>query len=500
MKKTKILIVEDEIILAKDIQYCLEMHGYSVAGFVSSGEKAIQKTSEESPDLVLMDIRLKGDMDGIEAARQIKSRFNIPVVYLTAHADNATLKRAKITEPYGYILKPFEDRDLHIGIEIALYKHQMEEKLIQSEKLKSLGTITAGISHEFNNILSVISGTIQLLQIKNKYSEELMDSFSNIMTSVRYGASITNRMLEFAKVDDTEAVSTSIDLVALLNDAIEFTKPRWETQAQARGIKYDIGKENIKDLPELMCIPSEIRSVFINIINNALDAMPDGGGISFSTWSKNDKVFIRISDTGKGITNEVQKSMFDPFFTTRRPEGTGLGLSIAYSIIKRHGGEIDIESKVGCGSTFTLLLPTSIKTVRSTATQESTLEAVGKVLHILVVDDEKQTCDILAEFLSRSGYKVKTAYSGTDAIELIKSESFDLVLCDHVMPDVTGCAVAWFIDGLEKRPRIGIITGWGEINKCISGEGVEVDFVVRKPFEFSELAKHITKLSGPDSN
>ncbi len=121
------------------------------------------------------------------------------------------------------------------------------------------------------------------------------------------------------------------------------------------------------------------------------------------------------------------------------------------------------------------------------------------MLHILVVDDEKQTCDILAEFLSRSGYKVKTAYSGTDAIELIKSESFDLVLCDHVMPDVTGCAVARFIDELEKRPRIGIITGWGEINKCISGEGVEVDFVVKKPFEVSELAKHINKLFGADS-
>ncbi|MCP5007150.1 MAG: response regulator [Planctomycetes bacterium] len=128
MSKTNILIVENEIILAKYTQVCLKKLGYTVSGTASSGKEAIQKASETRPNLVLMDIRLDGKMDGIEAARQIKENFSIPVVYLTAHADDATLKRAKITEPYGYILKPFEDRDLHIGIEIALYKHSADKK------------------------------------------------------------------------------------------------------------------------------------------------------------------------------------------------------------------------------------------------------------------------------------------------------------------------------------------------------------------------------------
>ncbi len=119
-----ILIVEDERIVAEDIQKSLENLGYSVSAIVPSGEKAIQKAEEDNPDLVLMDIVLKGDMDGIEAAEQIYSHFNIPVVYLTAHADEKKLQRAKATESYGYLLKPFEDEELHTTIEMALHRHK----------------------------------------------------------------------------------------------------------------------------------------------------------------------------------------------------------------------------------------------------------------------------------------------------------------------------------------------------------------------------------------
>lgn len=140
----KIQIVEDERIVAEDIQRSLKRLGYTVSSVVSSGKEAIQKTEEENPDLVLMDIVLKGPMDGIEAAEQINSRFHVPVVYLTAHADEKKLQRAKVTEPYGYILKPFDDKELHTTIEMALYKNKMEKKVKESEKwlattLRSIG-------------------------------------------------------------------------------------------------------------------------------------------------------------------------------------------------------------------------------------------------------------------------------------------------------------------------------------------------------------------------
>ena len=135
MKKKRILVVEDESIVARDIEVTLRSLGYAVPAVTSSGDEAIKKAGEAHPDLVLMDIRLKGDVDGVQAAKEIRARFNIPVVYLTAYADNDTLEQAKITEPYGYILKPFQERELHTSMEVALYKHEMEGKLVESQRL-----------------------------------------------------------------------------------------------------------------------------------------------------------------------------------------------------------------------------------------------------------------------------------------------------------------------------------------------------------------------------
>ena len=126
MSKTNILIVEDESIVAKDIQHSLKKLGYTVVGMCSTGEDAIQTAEETKPDLVLMDIMLKGEMSGIEAAGQIREKFNIPIIYLTAYADESTLSKAKVSEPYGYIIKPFKEIDLHTSIEMAIYKHEKE--------------------------------------------------------------------------------------------------------------------------------------------------------------------------------------------------------------------------------------------------------------------------------------------------------------------------------------------------------------------------------------
>lgn len=145
-----VLIVEDEGVVAMEIQDRLESLGFDVAGIAASGSRAIKLAAQHRPNLVLMDIVLRGDMDGVEAAHQIQQKFKIPVVYLTAHSDQATLQRAKITTPFGYLIKPFEERDLHVAIEMALYKHQMDQKLRDSEERLRL-LIESG-----NDIIAVI--------------------------------------------------------------------------------------------------------------------------------------------------------------------------------------------------------------------------------------------------------------------------------------------------------------------------------------------------------
>jgi len=143
-KIVKILVVEDETIIAMEIQDRLKRLGYQVSAIVTSGEDAIDKVDELKPELVLMDIMLEGDMDGVQAAEQIREKYDVPVVFVTAYSDDDTLQRAKITEPYGYILKPIEERELHTIIEIALYRHRMERKVKENERwfsttLKSIG-------------------------------------------------------------------------------------------------------------------------------------------------------------------------------------------------------------------------------------------------------------------------------------------------------------------------------------------------------------------------
>ncbi|MBI5458519.1 MAG: response regulator [Methanobacterium sp.] len=149
------MLVEDEIIVAADVKNRLENMGYSVLGIFDTGEEAIQKAGELKPSLVLMDIVLKGEMDGIDAAQNIRELYDIPIIYLTAYSDEKTLERAKVTEPFGYVLKPFEDREIQSAIEMAIYKHQMEKKLKESEeKYRKLVEKFLRVSTEILNELS----------------------------------------------------------------------------------------------------------------------------------------------------------------------------------------------------------------------------------------------------------------------------------------------------------------------------------------------------------
>ncbi len=374
-------------------------------------------------------------------------------------------------------------------------RQKMEGALLQSEKLKSIGTMTAGISHEFNNILAIISGNVQLLEMKYKDHGKLTAGLGIIWNATKDGVKISNRMLKFSKKDRDTAGFTLFDISELLVQSIDFTMPRWKNMSQIDGISYTMNKENIQRVPLIPCNSTEIREVFVNIINNALDAMPDGGSISFSAWSKHDNVFVSIADTGIGMPEEIKRNVFDPFFTTKIASGTGLGMSTSYGIISRHGGKINIESQVGKGSKFILQFPiTSKNFVRSKVSSEYKLEPKKNGMSILVVDDEVEICSMLNEFLKTGGFKVKTVNNGKMAIDITKKERFDLVLCDMAMPEVCGQDVIRALNGLGKRPKIGVITGWDNDLK-MSEDDQAVDFIIKKPFNFKELAKQLNGIT-----
>ncbi|MBC8552338.1 MAG: HAMP domain-containing histidine kinase [Candidatus Brocadiales bacterium] len=215
----------------------------------------------------------------------------------------------------------------------------------------------------------------------------MTDALHTISKAVGDGAEISRNMLKFTKTNQDTKEFVSSDIRDLIMQSVEYTMPRWKNMAQVNGINYQIDKEGMKEVPSIMCSPTEIRELFINIINNALDAMPEGGSISFSTWDRDETVFVNITDNGEGMSGDVKKSLFDQFFTAKTPVGTGLGMSIAYGVVVRHGGKIDVESEVGKGSTFALQFPSVIKTVSPTVTPEPEQEIKSRNLSILIVDD-----------------------------------------------------------------------------------------------------------------
>ena len=205
MASAKIMIVEDNTTVAEDCCDCLVSLGYNVVSLVASGEEAIAKAEVERPDAVIMDVHLRDEMDGIEAAEQIYSRFKIPVVFLSAYSDRELLDRAKRVGSFGYMIKPFQERELVAMLEMALCKvkadrerRQMEDRLRRAHKVEAVGTLASGIAHQFNNALCVVAGNIDLLEINLPDDENVVDCAKEIKTSVSRMTQLTSQLLAYA--------------------------------------------------------------------------------------------------------------------------------------------------------------------------------------------------------------------------------------------------------------------------------------------------------------
>jgi signal transduction histidine kinase len=377
MAQARIMVVEDEGILAMDIQSKLESNGYQVPALATSGEEAVEQAAEVRPDLILMDIRLAGAMDGVEAAKLVRDRLNIPVVYLTANSDDATLQRAKMTGPFGYLLKPFSAKELYTTIEIALYKsemeaelrsaneslqsemnqrqqgeeerRQLERSLIQSERMATIGTAAAGIVHNLKGPLQFIMGWGEILQARHAGLTEIDEILSAVGQM--------NQMIEdiLAKSRQNKATEP-LDLNALLGRELDFLQA---DEVFKHAIEKDI--RLAADLPPIESVYSDLSQVFGNLLRNAVDAMHGRKTkrLSVSTTFDAEYITVAVTDTGCGIPESIIAQIFDPFFTTKSSEemssgsaGMGLGLYTVKLFLEPHRGTVEIESTVEVGTTF----------------------------------------------------------------------------------------------------------------------------------------------------
>ena len=248
---------------------------------------------------------------------------------------------------------------------------------------------------------------------------------------------------------------------------------------------------NQMEIPIVDGNATELREVFINILFNAVDAMPNGGELRIRTETNGKNVFVYFSDTGEGMSEETRKRVFDPFFTTKGSKGTGLGMSVAYGIINRHNGQISIDSELGIGTTVTVQLPISEKFIHEMEYKD-TLGHEEKT-KILLIEDHKITLDVLAENLVNLGHHVQKVDRGMAGIKLFKDGNYDIVITDVGLSDISGWAVSKKIKAISPQVPIVFITGWG--NQLSSSQLKEcgVDYVLTKPFKIEEISAIIKK-------
>jgi signal transduction histidine kinase/ActR/RegA family two-component response regulator len=362
-----------------------------------------------------------------------------------------------------------------------------QDQIVQSEKLRAMGEMASGVAHDFNNVLAVVLGNVQLLlhQLERLSPEEIRGGLKIIEHSSKDGAETIRRIQEFTGVRrDREFISLSLN--EIITEVVNITQPRWKGQTRKEGIQIELTMQK-GNIPFVMGSPSELREVLTNIIFNAVDAMPEGGTLTIATQPQTeDWVEMRITDTGIGMKEEVKQRVFDPFFTTKGVKNSGLGMSVSYGIIKRHGGEILIESELGKGTTFIIHLPVGHWEEEATV-KEVPPTRVSHQARILVIDDEDSVRDILSRILKTKGHQVVVASDGEEGIHRFKSEPFDLVFTDLGMPKLSGWEVGKIIKEINPRVPIAMITGWGMEydRKKLSESGI--DLIVSKPFNFDQV-------------
>lgn len=360
----RILIVEDEYLIALDLKMTLIKLGFTVTAIVASGENAIEYAKTENPDLILMDINLETKMDGVDAATEIYSKFRIPIIFVTAYSDSKLIDRAKKAGSFGYMLKPYNQEELYAMIEMVLDKAKVEKELeISRQKLEeeivSKDKFFSIISHDLKNPLSVIMSTVDFLDVEYDYfsDKERKELIKLIKNSAKNTYDLLEGLLNWsrARLGSFQYNPQKTDLFVVLLKVLQLFKESASLKkiSLVNNFKMDLFITSDENMLEL---------ILRNLISNAIKFSPIGSNVIIDTKSNNNEIVVSISDSGIGISEEDQQKLFKigvhhTSVGTNNEPGTGLGLILCKELVEKHNGKIWVESELGKGSKFMFSLP-----------------------------------------------------------------------------------------------------------------------------------------------
>ena len=362
------------------------------------------------------------------------------------------------------------------------------EQEIHGQKMAALGELSFGVAHNVNNTLTGILGRAQLILRNSNDPAKVEAGLELIIKSAEDGAHIIRRIQDFARQRPSREFET-ISVADLLKDACEMTRPRWESRSEFAPIRFALHAD-CQAFVKGDAV--ELREVLVNMVYNAVDAMPSGGEVRVSTQETRERVVLCITDTGTGMTPEVKQRLFDPFFTTKGKAGTGMGLAVSFGIIRRHEGSIEVDSEPGRGTTFKISLP---KVIPAGSNAEQNLLTAGTTtsdekMRVLVVDDETHVREVLIEALEAEGCEVISAPSGEVALALFDQYEgkFDAVFTDIGMPEMSGWELVTEIRERSKTMPLAIVSGWADAISVQTRNAVNADWVVAKPFDINKIS------------
>ena len=386
-------------------------------------------------------------------------------------------------------------------------ENQLQEQLLQSQKMEAIGTLAGGIAHDFNNLLMGMQANVSLLRLDPGNDDAYREKLQRIEDQIQSGSSLTRQLLGYAR--RSHSIFGPLDLHQLIDDSLNVVE---RTNKNIR-----IHRQLNASPAVLNADQGQMEVVLLNLFVNAVDAMPNSGELTVSThrpleeelaehWSDVDPgpyIEIEVADTGTGMDEGTIKRIFEPFFTTKEiGRGTGLGLASVYGVVKNHHGHIRVSSRIGKGATFRLLLPAANGAMPEPVRGKTPtlIEAEGK--RVLVVDDEAPILEYIGELVQSLGFKATLADNGLDAVRIYEaqSETIDLVILDMIMPEMDGHEVFKALHAIDPDLRVIIASGseLDERSKRIVLNGPH--FFLKKPFTLDELASAFASILGAAPN
>ncbi|MCM8540640.1 MAG: response regulator [Lentisphaeraceae bacterium] len=524
----RILIVDDTPTNIRVLVPILMEHGKFQINISNNGKDALKLLEKVRPDLILLDIMMP-ELDGFETCRIIKSDESlkdIPIIFLTAKNETEDLAKGFALGAADFVSKPFNSVELMARVKTHIELKQnrdllkttlenlvrkrteqleketverlkLKDQLMQSQKMEAIGQLAGGVAHDFNNQLGGIIGSAEL--IKHYTDDPKINKYSDlILSAAQSSANLTKQLLAFARKG--KETSMPVDLNKTI---LQITQLLQRSLDKKINLIHDFKSYNTFTIGD----PAQLENAILNIAINAGHAMPKGGELTFSTsiidieeesqynLPADCYACVKISDTGIGMSKEVMERIFEPFFTTKeKDKGTGLGLSATYGTIQQHGGAIVVDSELGKGSSFTILLP---------ASQERSLDDFqhGRKLNnlsstrVLLIDDEEVILFTVSEILNALNCKVTTASDGQKGIDIYKAnpDEYDIIILDKIMPRMNGMEVYLKLKEIKEDVKVILASGYSEEQaQDILDAGVSA--FIRKPYSMSTLSENLAKL------